>query len=224
MRHTDREYERELHNLRERLLYMGSRVIGMIDAGLDAFSDGHRALAEGLSGQDKEIDQLELEIDEACLRILAKRQPVASDLRFLTTVLKLVTDLERVGDLAVNLGERVLELKGEVNLSPRSTILQMGSDAQGMLKDALTALEEKDAALAADVLLRDDVVDATYARIFPELLQLMMSDRTKVTAAQNLQSIAKYIERMADHATNVAEMVVFMVRGDDLRHPQVRMA
>lgn len=217
-RHTDREYEQELDALRDAVLLMGARVEEMTKSALDAFARHDIELAKQTIAQDSEIDRLELDIDERCVRVLARRQPVASDLRFITTTLKIVTDMERMGDLAVNVCERVVELDTD-SLSPvRESLVQMGHVVSDMLHEALDAFIQGDAARAERVIQRDSVVDATYAKIFPELLAHMLNDPKSVQTAQMLQSIAKYLERVADHATNLGEMVVYMVRGEDKRH------
>jgi phosphate transport system protein len=218
MRHTDREYEQELEALRNAVLFMGARVEQMTRSALDAFERRDDAVAEATIAMDAEIDRLEMDIDERCVRVLARRQPVASDLRFITTTLKIVTDLERIGDLAVNVCERTIELDPE-SLGPvRKSLVEMGAVVLDMVHEALDAFIQGDAARAERVIQRDSVVDATYAKFFPELLGHMMLDPKSVTCAQQLQSVAKYLERVADHATNLGEMVVYMVRGEDKRH------
>jgi phosphate transport system protein len=217
-RHTDREYEHELETLKERVLMMGARVEQMIDHAMRSFLERNPTLARATIDQDVQIDGLELEIDELCLQILARRQPVASDLRFITTSLKLVTDLERIGDLAVNISERVVELCTEPPSAGHQAIPRIAGLAQSMLHDALDAFVAGDAAKAEAVVKRDDLVDAYYAQLFPELVASMMSDPKLVHCSTKLLSTGKYIERIADHATNIAEMVVFMVRGQDVRH------
>lgn len=218
MRHTDREYEHELQELRETVLLMGARVEQMTNGALEAFEKNDDDLARTTIDLDIEIDRLEMDIDNRCVRVLARRQPVASDLRFITTTLKIVTDLERMGDLAVNVCERVIELDVESLPRVRVSLVQMGKIVTEMLHEALDAFIQGDAARAERVIQRDSIVDATYAKIFPELLGEMMSDPKSVATAQKLQSVAKYLERVADHATNLGEMVVFMVRGEDKRH------
>ncbi|MBX3130504.1 MAG: phosphate signaling complex protein PhoU [Polyangiaceae bacterium] len=221
LRHTDREYEAELRKLRESILLMGAKVEELVGTALKAFTTRDGPLARRTMGLDRDVDQLELDIDELCLRILARRQPVASDLRFITTTMKLVTDLERIGDLGVNVCERVTELVEEPPLTAVGTIEKMGEVASQMLHDALDAFVDSDAEKAEEVIERDSIVDATYAQLFPELVNVMMDDPQCVHRATRLQSIGKYIERIADHSTNVAEMVVFMVRGQDVRHAWV---
>ena len=216
--HTDREYEQQLRRIRERLLSMGASVEQMIAASVRALLERDGALAESTIAADQTIDRMEVEIDELCLRILARRQPVASDLRSITIGLKLVTDLERIADLAVNIAERALELNQEPPLKPYIDLPRMAEAAQGMVHQALEAFVAGDAKLAKAVIARDEEVDAYNIQIFRELLTYMMEDPRNIARATRLQSIAKYLERIGDHATNLAEMVVFMVEAKDIRH------
>jgi phosphate transport system protein len=216
--HTNREYEQELRRLREQLLLMGAKVEEMIRGSIRALVERETALAEQMISFDKKINQLELEIDELCMQILARRQPVASDLRFITMALKLVTDLERIGDLGVNICERVVELNAEPPLKPYVDMPNMAREVQEMLHEALDAFVAADADRAQRVIVRDRNVDAYYQQIFRELLTYMMEDPRNIFRATRLQSIAKYLERIGDHVTNLGEMVVFMVKGKDIRH------
>ncbi len=216
--HTDREYEHELLQLREQLLVMGSHVETIIGDSIRALQERDAALAERTIVADKIVNRMEVELDGLCLQILARRQPVASDLRFITLVLKVVTDLERIADLGVNICERVLELNSEPQLKPYVDIPRMATEVQSMLRDVLDAFVAKDAERARKIIDRDQVVDALYAQVFRELLTFMMESAHNVYRATRLQSIAKYLERMADHTTNLAEMVIFMVDGEDVRH------
>jgi len=216
--HTDREYESELHRLREQILLLGAKVEEMIATSMRALVERDQALARRMLDFDDGIDQLEVEIDELCLRILARRQPVASDLRFLTTSLKLVKDLERIGDLGVNICERVIELNEEPPLKPYVDLPRMADAAQAMVREVLDAFVAGDAERARRVIEQDRQVDAFYNQIFRELLTYMMEDAKNIFRATRLQSIAKYLERIGDHATNLAEEVVFMIKGKDIRH------
>ena len=220
--HTDQEFEQELRHLREQLLLMGSHVEAIIGSSLRALVERDSELAQRTIEADRIVDRLEMEIDGLCLQILARRQPVASDLRFVTMVLKAVTDLERMGDLGVNISERVLELNSELPLKPYVDLPRMADETQMMLREALDAFVAKDADRARRVIDRDQMIDDLYAQIFRELLTYMMEEAKNVYRATRLQSIAKYLERIADHATNLAEMVVFMVKGSDIRHPDSR--
>jgi phosphate transport system protein len=216
--HTDREYEAELRQVREQLLVMGAKVEEMIGGSVRALLDRDSDMARALFETEHQVNQIELEVDDMCLRILARRQPVASDLRFITIAQKLVTDLERMGDLCVNIGERVLELNEEAPLKPYLDLPRMAEAVQAMVREALDAFVAADAERAQAVIERDQIVDAYYAEIFRVLLTYMMEDPRKIYRATRVQSIAKYLERIGDHATNIAEMVVFMVRGKDIRH------
>ena len=172
--HTNREYELELRRLREQLLLMGAKVEDIINGSIRALIDRDSALAEQMIAVDRKINQLEIAIDELCMQVLARRQPVASDLRFLTTALKLVTDLERIGDLGVNICERVLELNGEPPLKPYVDLPNMTREVQEMLHEALDAFVAADVERAQRVIARDKNVDAYYTQIFRELLTYMM--------------------------------------------------
>jgi len=216
--HTDREYEAELGSLLERVLFMGARVEEQLVAALRAYSLQDFAVAEEVVDSDNQIDRLELEIDQACIQLLARRQPVASDLRFVTTTLKVVTDLERIGDLATNICERVIELEGTPTSIRPKIIIEMGESARNMLHDAMDALVAGDVRKAQEILARDREIDEKYASLFPVIAQQMCADPAVVDQLMRTLSVGKYIERIADHATNLAEMVIFMVEGRDVRH------
>lgn len=217
--HTDLSFEAELTRLRERILYMGAKVEAMVAASVQAFDERDSALAGRTVAMDHEINRLEVEIDGLCLSILARRQPVASDLRFLATALKLVTDLERIGDLAVNISERVIGLEADPAGNPYPEVLDLAETVQSMVRDALDAFVAGDVAKARWVIERDRSVDATYAQLFHRILLDMMEGRTAVHRGMGVQGIAKHLERIGDHVTNLAELVVFMAQGTDIRHP-----
>ena len=217
--HTDREYEHELQRVREQILLMGAKVEEMIAKSVRALVERDSALARAMIAFDDQIDHLEVETDDLCLRILARRQPVASDLRFLTIALKLVTDLERIGDLGESICERVIELNAEPPLKPYLDLPLMAEAVLGMIRQALDAFVARDAERAQEVIEKDSVVDAFYAQIFRELLTYMLEDPRNISRAIRVQSIGKHLERIGDHATNLAELVVFMVKGKDPRHP-----
>jgi phosphate transport system protein len=216
--HTNREYEQELRRLREQVLRMGAKVEEIISGSIKALIERDTVLATRMIAFDRKINQMEVDIDELCMVILARRQPVASDLRFITMALKLVTDLERIGDLGVNICERVVELNDEPQLKPYVDLPRMADEVQSMLREALDAFVAADPDRAQAVIERDKTVDAYYTQVFRELLTYMMEDTHNIYRATRLQSIAKYLERIGDHATNLAEMVVFMVKGKDIRH------
>ena len=215
---TDREYDAELHKLHDQLLLMGAKVEEMIANSMRALTGRDSELARRMIEYDHQINRLEVEIDELCLRILARRQPVASDLRLITIALKIVTDLERIGDACVNICERVIELNMEPTLKPYVDLPRMAEIVQAMVRDALDAFVQADPERAREVMDRDRAVDAYYGQVFRELLTYMMEDSRNIYRALRAQSIAKYLERIGDHATNLAEMVIFMVVGKDVRH------
>lgn len=217
-RHTDREYDNELQRLRERILRMAGRVEQMIADSVRALVEQDVQLARQTILADRLVDRAEMETDELCLVILAKRQPVASDLRFITLSLKMVTDLERIGDLAVNICERAIDLGNEPPLKPWVDVPRMASIVQAMVRDAIDAFVAGDAERAQSVVDRDPALDELYGRVFRELLAAMLDDGSKVERGIHAQSVAKWLERMGDHATNLAEQVVFMVKGKDIRH------
>jgi phosphate transport system protein len=161
---------------------------------------------------------MDVEVDDLCLRLLALHQPAAKDLRLITTALKITTDLERAGDIAENMCERAIELADEPQLKPLIDLPRMASIAQGMLRQSLDAFVREDVDLALKVCHDDDEVDQLTSQLFRELISFMMEDPRTITRAMRLIFIAKYLERVADHATNIAEMVIFMVRGKSIRH------
>lgn len=220
--HTDKTYEAELKQLREKLLTMGGKVEAVIAQSVKAVTERDTGLAESVRDADREINRLEVDIDEACRRILALRQPAASDLRFITTALKIVTDLERMGDLSVNIALRAIDLNQAPPLRPFLELGKLADLAQSQLKRALDAFVQGNVDIATDVIKGDDLLDALYSKIFNELLAFMMEDSKFIRRAMSLMFVAKHLERLGDHAINVAEMVVYMVRGTDVRHPRSR--
>ena len=216
--HISRRYDQDLEQLRERILAMGGNLVGMIKETLRALVERDSAAAKRMIEYDHEINRQEVMIDELSLNIIALRQPAARDLRFITLALKVSTDLERIGDLCVNIAERTLELNEEPQLKPYIDLPKMAEAAEGMIVDALEAFLRGDAELAAEVTRRDDIVDQLNVQVFRELLTFMMEDPKTISRATRLMFIGKYLERMGDHATNIAEMVIFMVKGKDIRH------
>ena len=219
--HTDRQYEEELSDLRQRLLTMGGLVEKQIANAIQALVTRDRALAEVTIQKDHEVNALEVGIDELCLRLLALRQPAGRDLRFITTALKITTDLERIGDRAVTISERAIELGSEPPLKPYIDIPRMADISLSMLRRSLDAFIREDPELALAVCRSDDEVDKLNGQIFRELLSYMIEDPQTITRAMRILFVSKYLERIADHATNIAEMVVFMVKGKSIRHLDV---
>lgn len=211
-------FDEELKNLKEKILRMGLLVEAAIRDSIKALVERDSSLAREVIKRDHQINALDVEIDEECIRLIALMQPKAGDLRFLTTAMKITADLERMGDLSEDVSERAIELNEEPPLKPYIDIPRMAEIAQGMLSDALNALMRKDTALAYDVIKRDDKVDGITVQIFNELLFFMIQDPKTVSRAVKITYVSKYLERIADHATNIAEMVVYMVEGKIIRH------
>ncbi len=210
--------EKELSDLKERLLTMGSVVEAQVARSIKSLVDRDNDLARKVIDADHEVNRMEVEIDEECIRLLALRQPEAGDLRFITTAMKIVTDIERIGDLAVDVSERALELNEEPILKPYIDIPRMAKAARNMLKEALDAFVNRNSELAWSVLDEDDFVDELNKQIFRELLTFMIEDPHSISRAIRITYISKYLERIADHATNIAEMVVYLVEGRIIRH------
>jgi phosphate transport system protein len=220
--HTDKTYEAELKDLRDKLLSMGAKVEMAISRSVRSVTERDSEQAQKVKDCEREINRLEVEIDDACRRILALRQPAASDLRFITTALKIVTDLERMGDLAVNIAQRAFDLNQAPPLRPFPDLTKLADLAQEQLKKALDAFVESDVQKAEEVMKGDEVLDAFYKQLFNELLTFMMEDAKNIRRTTALMFVAKHLERLGDHVTNVAEMVIYMVRGTDVRHPRSR--
>lgn len=219
--HTDRHYEEELKELHLKVLEMGGFVEKQIANAVIALIERDDDLAKLTIDRDHMANRMDVEIDELCLRLLALHQPTARDLRLITTVLKITVDLERIGDMAVNLSERALELNLEPQLKPFIDLPRMAEIAQTMLRESLNAFVREDVDLALKVCRDDDRIDDLTHQLFRELLSYMAEDAQTISRAIRLIFIAKYVERVADHSTNIAEMVVFMVKGKSIRHLDV---
>jgi phosphate transport system protein len=213
-----RKLEHDLSDLKDRVLRMGSLVEDAIRKSIKALVERDRALALSVIDGDSIINTHDVEIEEECIRLLAIWQPTGSNLRFITTAIKIITDLERTGDMAVDICERTLELLEEPQLKPYIDIPRMAEASQKMLKDSLDAFVAKDADLAMKVCEADDFVDNLNHQIFNELLVYMLQDPKNISRAVRLTYVTKYLERIGDHATNIAEMVVYMVKGKVIRH------
>jgi phosphate transport system protein len=218
--HIDQAFEAELASLREQLLRMAGRVERMIRQSVEAFEERSLSRANATIALDHEVNQAEVDIDELCLVILARRQPMGRDLRFVTLALKMVTDLERIADLAVNVCERAAQLGALPPLESDVTarMPEMAVHVESMVHDAIQAFIESDEKSARDVIARDAAVDELYHGIFRAVLARMVEDASLVERGIHVQSVAKFLERMGDHATNLAEQVVLLERGVDLRH------
>ena len=213
-----RHFHEELDGLKQTLLAMGALVEDQIRLTMRALVERDDALAESVIARDREVNAYDVEVDEKCVELLALHQPTAGDLRFLTTAMKIVTDLERIGDQAVNIAQRARELNVEPQLKPYIDLPRMAELAQTMVKESLDAFVARDTALARRVCGEDAAVDALNHQIFRELLTFMMEDPKTIPRAIRLILIARFLERVADHATNIAEMVIFMVDSKMVRH------
>ena len=216
--HFSRIYDAELYEIREKLLEMGGKVEVMINNAMKSLVDRDSELAGQTIAFDHEINRLEVEIDEKCLVVLATRQPTARDLRFITLALKIVTDLERIGDQCTAVAKRSLELNQEPPLKPYIDLPRMAHWAAVMVKESLDAFVRSDDELALKVCNDDQFVDDLNEQIQRELLTFMMEEPETISRSIKINYISKCIERIADHATNIAEMVIFMVKGKDIRH------
>jgi len=211
-------FDEELARLKETVLKMGSMVENAIRDSVKALVDRDNQLAKDTIERDHQINTLDSQIDEECIRLIALMQPKAGDLRFITTAMKITTDLERMGDMAANIAGRALELNEDPMIKPYIDIPRMREIAQGMTRDVLEAFVKGDKKLAMDVIMRDDEVDELRNVILKELILLMVQDPSIVARATKIIFVAQYLERIADHATNIAEMVIFQVAGKFIKH------
>jgi phosphate transport system protein len=218
IQHTDKRYEEDLKKLREDILYMGGLVEDQIQKAVNSLVNRDSQMAEMIIQRDHEVNRMDVDIDELCIRLLALHQPAARDLRFITTGLKITTDLERIGDMAVNICERALELNREPQLKPYIDIPRMAQISQRMIRESLDAFVREDTDLALKVCKDDQEVDELNGQIFRETVSFMIEDPHTINRAMKIGFISKYLERIADHATNIGEMVIFMVKGKSIRH------
>jgi phosphate transport system protein len=216
-----RHFDEELTALKERIIRMGALVATQVANAIKALVDRDTELARTVIATDHQVNAYDVEIDEECIRLIALRQPAAGDLRFITTAMKISTDLERMSDLAEDICERALELAEEPQLKPYIDIPRMADHARMMVKEALDAFVSRNADLARKVCREDDFLDELTGQVFRELLSYMIEDPKTISRAIRITFVAKYIERIADHATNVAEMVVYLVEGKIIRHTAV---
>jgi len=213
-----RHFQEELEALQERLLAMGGLAEERVREAVRCVTDRDRTALEVLLAGDQPINDLHMEIDDRCFKLLALHQPMAADLRVIVAAVKINTDLERVGDLAVNIGEAAGRYLVHPPVKPLIDIPRMGELAQRMLRDALDAFVRRDVPLAEAVLVEDDTLDALKTQIFRELLTYMLQDPATVEPALDLILISRHLERIGDHATNIAEDVIFIVSAKDVRH------
>ncbi|MCL4819820.1 MAG: phosphate signaling complex protein PhoU [Vicinamibacteria bacterium] len=211
-------FEEGLGAIKQRLLGMGGHVEVRLTEAVQALMERRPELAERVARGDDEINRLQVEIDDRCLKLLALQQPMASDLRFITAAMKINADLERIGDQAVNIAQNALKVIAQPPLRPLIDIPRMAELALHMTRDALDAFVRRDAELARKVLQRDDEVDNLKDHVFRVLLTHMMADPGTIERALGLILISRNLERIADHATNIAEDVIFLVEARDVRH------
>jgi phosphate transport system protein len=214
-------FDDELNALREQVLKVGFMVETAIRESVNSLIDRNIDLAKEVIKRDHLINALEVKIDEECVKLIALRQPMARDLRLITTAMKITTDLERMGDLAVNIAERAIELCEEPQLKPYVNIPKMAEIVQEMVRESLDAFVTGCSVLPYKVIKRDDEVDNLTVTNFNELLSFMIRDPKIIPIAVKRTYVAKYLERIADHATNIAEMVIYMCKGKMIRHTEI---
>jgi len=223
--HTDRGYEQQLAQLRAAVLEMGGLVEDQIAQAVRALTDRDPALARATIERDHTVNRYDVEVDDLCLKLLALHQPAARALRLITTALKITTDLERIGDLAAHVAERALELDAEAPIEPKADSMidlpLMANLARTMLHRALDAFVREDVELALDVCRSDDAIDKLHGQLFRALLAFMVEDPATIARTMRLLFVSKNLERVGDHATNIAEMVIFLVKGRSIRHMDI---
>jgi phosphate transport system protein len=211
-------FDAELQALKHQLLKMGALVEERVHEATQALIERKQETARRILGSDQEVNDLQIEIDDRCLRLLALQQPMASDLRLITAAMKINADLERIGDQAVNIAEQAVRVLAHPPLKPPTDIPRMAELAERMTRESLDAFVRKDAQLARSILARDDEVDQLKDQVFRVLLTYMMADPSTIEPALGLILISRHLERIADHATNIAEDVIFVVEAKDVRH------
>jgi phosphate transport system protein len=215
---TETQFQKELEKLKENLLKMAALVEEVINDSVQSLVKRDSDLVQKTMDLEKRINAMDIEIEEMCLTLLALRQPMAIDLRFITAAMKINTDLERMGDQAVNIAERAVSLNQEPPLKPYIDIPRMAELVQAMVKDVLDSFVHRDPKLARSVCARDDLVDGLNNQVFRELLTFMISDPGTIQRAVHVMIISRCLERIADHATNIAEDVIFMVDALVIKH------
>jgi len=217
----ERHFERDLNELKERVLWMGSLAERAVHQAIHAVLEGDASLAEKVLQEEPAINELQVEVDDRVVHLLALQQLMAVDLRFVLAVSRINNDLERIGDQAVNIAQSAQRILRHPRVKPYVDLPRMSELAEGMVRDSLNALVHGNVEMARSVLVRDDQVDALRDQIFRELLSYMMGDSAVVFQAFELILVAKNLERVADHATNIAEDVIYIVAGHDVRHSGV---
>ncbi|MCK6443258.1 phosphate signaling complex protein PhoU [Elstera cyanobacteriorum] len=211
--HIVSSFDEELRGLHKSIMQMGGLVEAQIAQSLQAMNKRDSQLASAVVANDGQVDALHHEIDEQVVRMLALRQPMASDLRTVVASLRIATDLERIGDYAANIAKRTLALNVSPTVKPAAGVLRMGKIVQSIVNDVLDAYADRNADRAAAIRERDTEVDELYTSLFRELLTYMMEDPRNITACTHVLFMSKNLERMGDHATNIAETIYYIVRG-----------
>ena len=217
-RHTSAEYERELQGIKDGLLYLGALTEKALENGTVALLERNSELARRIVCEDDQIDRLDFELEEKCIRLLALRQPAARDLRFITTAIKITGHLERIGDMASNIAKKVIILNEIPQIKPYIDLPRMAEIVRGMIHKSLDALVRENVELAQKVREEDTVIDQLNDQVFRELLTFMMDDPHKIQVSLYIMQISKSLERIADHAEGIAAMVIYMVTGKSVRH------
>lgn len=215
---TIRHFDRDIEEIKDLLLRMGAMVEDAMQQSIRALLEHDLAIAEQVIANDDRIDEMEVQIDQRVIELIAKMQPAATDLRFVATVMKITPELERIADLAQDVCERVIELTREPMMKPLVHLPRLAEDAQRMVRQSLDAFVRGDAVLAREVIKEDDVVDQLTVESFRTLLTYMLENPRNISPAIRLTFIGKYFERMADGATNICEMVVYLVEGRIIKH------
>jgi len=217
-RHTSLHYEKELQEIKDGLIYQGALTEKAIQLAMKSLSERNSDIAKKVIKDDEEIDKLDTDLEERCIKILALRQPTAIDLRFITTAIKITGHLERIGDMAVNIAEKVLQLNEEPQLKPYIDLPRMTDLVSGMIRDSLDSFIRNDLAMAEKVRRTEQVVDDLNEQIFRELLTFMLEDSKSIHRSLMIMQVSKNMERIADHAKGIADMVTYMVTGLCVRH------
>ena len=217
-RHTSSHYEMELQDIKNNLIYLGALTEKAIHSAMTSLTDRDTDLAKKVIANDYEIDKMDKDIEEKCIKMLALRQPTAIDLRFITTAIKITGHLERIGDMAVNIAEKAIQLNEEPKLKPYIDLPNISSIVEKMVAKALDALIKRDLQIADDVRQIEQEVDDLNEQIFRELLTFMMEDSKSIHRALLIMHVSKNLERIADHAQGIADMVTYMITGENVRH------
>jgi phosphate transport system protein len=207
-------FDAELDSLHNALIRMGSKVEEQIDKCINALVNHDEKLAEQIIADDDIVDKMETDIEENCIKLIAKQQPLAIDLRKIFTAIKIVTDLERIADHAVDIAKITIKLKDEKYIKPLIDIPRMSDIVQDMIKGSLEAYLKLDVKLAEEVCEKDDIIDGIYKQVFRELLTYMMEDASTINQATQFLFVCKFLERVGDHVTNICEWIVYLVSGE----------